>query len=113
MTKDQLKAELDGLGIEYADDAKKDELEALLPEAETAPESEEEAPEALEAEEATEEAEEEADEQEAAPASLDGALYATRNIKCNGVRFSPGELFTDANEEIRKQLLEDGALKAE
>lgn len=104
MTKDQLKEQLDALGVEYSEDAKKDELKALL--AEHAPEDE--AEEAEEVEESEEEAPEEPE--EASNEVPTGDLVATRNIKANGSRFAAGDIY-NGPEHLKAELLACGALK--
>ena len=91
MTKADLMAELDALGVEYAEDVKKSDLEALLDQAnaDAAPEEEVE---------------------EAPVEHPEGSYVATRNLKVDGIHYSAGDLYSGGAEH-REGLVESGALE--
>ena len=109
MTKDELKAELDAMGVEYPEEAKKADLEELLVKAN----GDEQLDEMLENEPET--VEEEADEEvveEEAETPREGVYVASR-LKHNGQMFEIDEKwpFEETQPEMTEELLASGVLK--
>lgn len=104
MTKDELKAALDELDVEYPEDAKKAELETLLEE-NTEDEEEPTDEDLEEAEGEEDEAPEDLEDEE----NLEG-LVVKSNLKHNGTVYEIGTIFQGSPEDAAR-LKADGVLE--